>query len=80
MNYKQCKFKDYAAIDNNDGWIGGIAILKTITIGEEGVTQEKLDGVICGCCGSFIKADEIVIIKYFDDWVDISESLKGGEL
>lgn len=75
MIYKQCKFKDFAAIDNNDDWIGGIAILKTITIGEEGVTQEKLDGVICGCCGSFIEADEIVVIKYFEDWVDISEKI-----
>lgn len=77
MIYKQCKFKDFAAIDDGGDWIGGIAILKTIMIGEEGETEDKLDGVICGCCGSIIEADEIAEIEYFKTWVDISEEIIG---
>lgn len=72
MIYKQCKFKDYAAIDNDDDWIGGIAII------EDCGKVQLLHGVICGCCGSFIEADEIAEIEYFENWISISEEIIGN--
>lgn len=78
MRYEQCKFKDFAAIDNDDNWIGGIAILKDVMLGEKGEIESKLDGVVCGCCGAIIEADEIAEIEYFENWVDISEKIIEG--
>ena len=74
MIYKQCKFRDAALEDNGEnGYLGGIAILEDC-----GKTQ-ILQGVICGCCGGFVEPDNIVDIKYYDDWVNIEDFIRGGE-
>lgn len=35
--------------------------------------------IICGCCGGLFEPEEVVIIKEYEDWVDLSEEIKGGE-
>ena len=74
MIYKQCKFRDYALEDDGGvGYLGGIAVID----GNDG--KEVLQGVICGCCGGFVEADDIVEIKYFDDWIDLCDTIIGDE-
>lgn len=37
----------------------------------------KLVHVICGCCGGLFEADEVQIIRKFDDWLPISDEIIG---
>lgn len=70
MIYKQCKFWD---LDSDKyGFHGGIAII------EDRDGLEILQGVICGCCGGFVEADDIVEIEYYDDWIDLCDTIIGG--
>ena len=71
MIYKQCKFWDNDS--GKDDCLGGIAIL------EDCDGTKVLQGVICGCCGGFVEPDDIVDIKYYDDWVNIEDFIRGDE-
>lgn len=72
MIYKQCKFRDYGLEDDGEvGYLGGIAVL------EDYGKAQVLQGVICGCCGGFVEADDIVEIKYYDDWIDLCDTIIG---
>lgn len=74
MIYKQCKFRDTALEDDGEnGYLGGIAVL------EDYGKAQVLQGVICGCCGGFVEADDIAEIKYYDDWIDIEDCIRGDE-
>ena len=73
MIYKQCKFWDNDS--DKDGGLGGIAILEDYGYGKAQILQ----GVICGCCGGFVEPDDIVDIKYYDDWVNIEDFIRGDE-
>lgn len=39
--------------------------------------------VICGCCGNIFNPDDesdgIEILKIYDDWTDISDTIKSGD-
>lgn len=71
MKYKQCKFWDFDS--DKDGYFGGIAIL------EDYDSVEVLQGVICGCCGGFVKPDDIAEIKYYNEWIDLCDTVIGDE-
>ena len=34
--------------------------------------------IICGCCGGVFDADEVEIVKTFEDWVNIEEEIRGN--
>lgn len=33
--------------------------------------------IVCGCCGGILEVKEVEIIKYYNDWVNISEEIIG---
>ena len=33
--------------------------------------------VICGCCGSVFRIDDVKIINKYDDWANLSEEIMG---
>ena len=35
--------------------------------------------IVCGCCGSLFKPEDVEIIREYAYWVDLSEEIKGGE-
>ncbi len=56
-------------IDPDDPTIfGGIAL-----IGNNGA----ITNVICGCCGSMFKPEDIKILERYDYWVDLTETIIG---
>lgn len=63
MNFIQCKFKSYEG--EPDAELGGIAVYK----------YDHLVGVICGCCGRFIPAKAVRILKEYDFWCDFNEAM-----
>lgn len=64
MKVKQVKFRGIG----EDSFQGGIMV-------DDGYPPY----VICGCCGSVYEMDDIEEIKKYENWVDISEEIKGGE-
>ena len=40
---------------------------------------ENLEEVICGCCGSTFEVDEVTIVKVYDWWVPLEESIMGDD-
>lgn len=87
MIYKQCKFIDQMRIEDAKAYDGAPEYIDTLYLGgiavcDEDYTDDEtpiLVGVICGCCGGFIEPDDIVEIKYFDDWIDIEECIRGDK-
>ena len=35
--------------------------------------------IVCGCSGGLFEPDEVEIIKEYENWIDLSEEIKGGE-
>ena len=64
--YKQVKFMDHEQ-PNND--FGGIAAYD----------EDKLLFVICGECGGVFEPEDVTIIKKYDNWVDLSETIVGDD-
>ena len=44
-----------------------------------GIYIDCLDGVVCGCCGALIPLSDIDYLCIYDDWVDLSECITGGD-
>ena len=38
-----------------------------------------LDGILCGCCGNLIPLSDIDYLCIYDDWVDLSDCITGGD-
>ena len=69
MYYKQVKFVD--TMDENDQLdspLGGIGVFE----------NNKLIGVICGECGGFLEADDILWYETME-WIDISDAIIGED-
>lgn len=69
MYYKQVKFVD--TMDENDQLdppIGGIGVFE----------DDKLIGVICGECGGYLEADDILWYEPME-WIDISDAIIGEQ-
>ena len=67
MFYEQVKFVDTMDENNQlDSPIGGIGIF------EDG----KLVGIICGECGGFLEADDILWYEVME-WIGISDAIIG---
>ena len=62
----QVKFKSLNEYDNKI--YGGICVDDI---------DEKY--VICGCCGSIFKTDEVEIIREYSGWINLSEEIKGDK-
>lgn len=53
--------------------------------GEEGKTYggiawidcERLDYVICGCCGAIFNAEDVEIVERYTDWMDLTQAIVG---
>lgn len=43
-----------------------------------GIYVPELNGIICGCCGSLVD-DDFVILHTYENWVDISEEICGDD-
>ena len=35
--------------------------------------------IVCGCCGSLFEPEDVEIIKEYENWIDLSEEIKGDE-
>ena len=35
--------------------------------------------IICGCCGSLFEPEDVEIIREYENWIDLSEEIKGDE-
>ena len=35
--------------------------------------------IICGCCGGLFEPEDVEIIREYEDWIDLSEEIKGSE-
>ena len=35
--------------------------------------------IVCGCCGSLFEPEDVEIIREYEDWIDLSEEIKGDE-
>ena len=35
--------------------------------------------IICGCCGSLFEPKDVEIIREYENWIDLSEEIKGDE-
>jgi hypothetical protein len=44
-----------------------------------GIYIDYLNGVICGCCGALVPLSDIEFLSVYDDWVDLSECITGGD-
>lgn len=42
-----------------------------------GILDEEHNIIICGCCGGTFELDEVEIIEYYKDWVNISYEIIG---
>ena len=60
--YKQVKFLDTF----EDRILGGIGVFE----------DDKLVGIICGECGGFIEANDVLLYKTME-WIDISDAIIG---
>ena len=38
------------------------------------------DVIICACCGGVFETDEIEAIHPYEDWIDIVDTISGGEV
>jgi hypothetical protein len=63
MIYKQIAFVD----DPEIGETGGIGVFD----------DSEFLGVICGCCGGFIEAEDVLSYRIYSDWMNISEEIMG---
>lgn len=67
--YKQIAF--YEVNEEEHRILGGIAHYDE---------SEKIDFVICGCCGSVLEPEDIVIVKTFNWWVPLCDTIIGDEV
>ena len=65
MTFKQVQFK----ANDTESLTGGIAIYE----------DDKLQGIICGCCGGFIEPEDIEKIEPFKAWMDIEADIRGDD-
>ena len=35
--------------------------------------------IVCGCCGSLFEPKDVEIIREYENWIDLSEEIKGDE-
>ena len=35
--------------------------------------------IVCGCCGSLFEPEDVEIIREYENWIDLSEEIKGDE-
>lgn len=63
--FQQVKF-----IDNEGEIHGGIAKINCET--------DKMEYVICGCCGGLFEMDEIKIVRVYN-WIDLDEIILGDD-
>lgn len=63
MYFEQVKFR--TVNNSRDVELGGIAVYK----------YERLLGVICGCCGSWHRAKDVIIIESYEDWLDLGTAI-----
>lgn len=68
---KQVKFKitDDSIGDPNE-ILGGIAIFDD---------NSYLVNIICGCCGSILESEDIKIIRIYENWIDLTDDILGGD-
>ena len=75
--WKQIKFRVInpdIMDDDSDNIFGGIAEM----------VENMLDGelvpvrIICGCCGSELEPSDVEILKYYKNWVDLSDTIVGN--
>jgi len=64
--YKQVKFTDKFEDFTSTYPLGGIGVFE----------DDKLVGIICGECGSFIEADDVTWYEAMP-WIDISDAIIG---
>ena len=64
MTYKQVIFKEL--LTGDELTIGGIAIYE----------DDKLQGVICGECGTYLEAEDCTIVEVLNTWWSIDEAIK----
>lgn len=69
MILKQCKIYD----KESDTTLGGIAAFE----------EDKLQYIICACCGAILEADDFSddedsdfeLVEVYDNWIDFSENI-----
>lgn len=68
MEFKQVKFHcpDADTIEGRKDELGGIAAYE----------NDKLQYVICGCCGGIFEPDDVEILRKLE-WLPISEEILG---
>ena len=59
--YKQIAFN----LKDGEDIIGGIGLFN----------ENKLVEVICGCCGSTFKPNEVTLISTYNNWVDLTDTI-----
>ena len=65
--------------------IGNETNINEISVGEfdayayGGIYCADKHAVICGCCGEWIDLMDIVAIKIFHEWVDVSDTIAGED-
>ena len=65
--FKQCKFKELLTGDCE------------IFAGIAAYDGDKLLYVICGECGSTLEPDDVEILKKYEDWMDLTETIIGDD-
>ena len=35
--------------------------------------------IVCGCCGRLFEPGDVEIIREYENWIDLSEEIKGDE-
>jgi len=65
MVAKQCKFTDFCG-----DVIGGVYVF---TNGQ--IEDPENDYIICGCCGTIFRAEDVESYSIYQTWADISKEI-----
>jgi len=74
--WQQVKFQVISPdlmVDDSDNIFGGIAETIDDHIDEKTIPLR----IICGCCGSEFEPNEVKILRYYHDWMDLTETIAG---
>lgn len=68
--YRQVKFKITDPYIGDPEILGGIAQIDD---------DNNIVSVICGCCGGVFEPADVKILRIYDNWVDLCDSIIGGD-
>ena len=46
---------------------------------QAGIWNQDRDEIICGCCGATIESGDFVLLRIYDEWLNITDEICGDD-